>query len=79
LSHTTGKDSVTRNINRGVSVYKLLPPFSRLFLGIGVDDLFVIVQTWDNVYGAIDDKEPIPYKMSRTMRHAVSSLKQFGE
>lgn len=43
--------------------------------GIGVDDIFVIVQTWDNVAGSINDKEPIPEKVSRTMKHAVSIFK----
>ena len=44
--------------------------------GIGVDDLFVIIQTWDNVRRETttskDKEEDIPQLISRTMRHAVS-------
>ena len=43
------------------------------FLGIGVDDLFVIIQTWDNVcMETTKIKESVPEKISRTMKHAVS-------
>lgn len=55
-------------------VYMLCTVYS--FQGIGVDDIFVIVQTWENIAGSIDDKEPIPEKISRTMRHAVSCNKE---
>lgn len=48
-------------------VHSVLP---FLLLGIGVDDIFVIIQTWDNRAGSMDDDEPIAKKISRTMRHA---------
>ena len=41
-------------------------------IGIGVDDIFVIVQTWENVGGSIQDERSIPVKIAMTMRHAVS-------
>ena len=41
-----------------------------------MDDLFVIIQTWDNVCGEtiIDKDEDIPMLVSKTMRHAVCIL-----
>lgn len=34
--------------------------------------MFVVVGAWENVAGSISDVEPIPDKISRTMKHAVS-------
>lgn len=42
--------------------------------GIGVDDLFVIVQSWENIGGPTPDDRSIPQKISLTIRHAGVSV-----
>ena len=41
------------------------------FSGIGVDDVFVIIQNWDNMGGPEKWNNPIPTDIASTMRHAV--------
>ena len=45
-----------------------------------MDDLFVIIQTWDNVCGekTIDKDEDIPLLVSKTMKHAVCTNQFFN-
>lgn len=43
-------------------------------VGIGVDDIFVIVQSWDNIGGQKKDHRSVPEKMSSALRHAGVSV-----
>lgn len=45
-----------------------------LLLGIGVDDVFVIIQNWENIGGPKPDGRSIPEKISSTLRHAGVSI-----
>ena len=38
--------------------------------GIGVDDIFVIIQSWENVGGSKPDHRTIPEKVSQALRHS---------
>ena len=43
-----------------------------LFVGIGVDDIFVIVQAWSNLAPEICQTQPIQERIGLTLKHAVS-------
>ena len=43
-----------------------------LFVGIGVDDIFVIVQAWSNLAPEICQTQPIQERLGLTLKHAVS-------
>ena len=43
-----------------------------LFVGIGVDDMFVIVQAWSNLSPKEHETQPISERMGLTLQHAVS-------
>lgn len=45
-----------------------------LLLGIGVDDVFVIVQNWENIGGPQPDGRSIPEKVSAALRNAGVSI-----
>jgi len=45
-----------------------------LFAGIGVDDMFVIVQAWSNLSPKEHETQPISERMGLTLQHAVSYL-----
>ena len=45
-----------------------------LFVGIGVDDMFVIVQAWSNLRPKEHETQPISERMGLTLQHAVSDL-----
>lgn len=45
----------------------------RLFVGIGVDDMFVIVQAWSNLSPKEHETQPISERMGLTLQHAVSN------
>ena len=55
-------------------MFSNIPSSFFLTTGIGVDDLFVIVQSWDNVGGPIQDDRSIPEKISLAIRHAGVSV-----
>ena len=43
-----------------------------LFVGVGVDDMFVIVQAWSNLASEICQTQPIQERIGLTLKHAVS-------
>ena len=43
-----------------------------LFVGIGVDDLFVIVQSWSNIHPDIHNTNSVAERIGLTLKHAVS-------
>ena len=43
-----------------------------LFVGVGVDDMFVIVQAWTNLAPDICQTQPIQERLGLTLKHAVS-------
>ena len=43
-----------------------------LLAGIGVDDIFVIVQAWSNLEPMIHQTQPIAERIGLTLKHAVS-------
>lgn len=45
-----------------------------LFEGIGVDDMFVIVQAWTNLSPKEHESQPISERMGLTLQHAVSVI-----
>ena len=45
-----------------------------LFVGIGVDDMFVIVQAWTNLSPKEHESQPISERMGLTLQHAVSVI-----
>ena len=46
-----------------------------LYSGIGVDDMFVIVQAWDNIPSDVVKKRGIPEAIGLALKHAVSYSK----
>ena len=45
---------------------------SFLFSGIGVDDVFVTVQSWNSVIQLKEHENSIPVIIAKTLKHAVS-------
>ena len=43
-----------------------------LFAGVGVDDMFVIVQAWSNLAPEICQTQPIQERIGLDLKHAVS-------
>lgn len=51
-------------------VHNILP---FLLMGIGIDDMFVIIQNWNNL-SPVDAKKSIPEKLGLTLQHAGVSI-----
>ena len=47
--------------------------FSKNLSGIGVDDIFVIVQSYENVAKELPKDTSVPYILAATMKNAVRS------
>ena len=43
------------------------------FSGIGVDDLFIIVQSWSNISSSVHRSRPIEERIGLALKHSVSS------
>lgn len=50
-----------------------------LYSGIGVDDMFVIVQAWDNIPSDVVKKRGIPEAIGLALKHAVSYSKLWNQ
>lgn len=44
-----------------------------LLAGLGVDDMFVIIEAWNNL-SAAEKRKPLPEKVALTMKHAGVSI-----
>lgn len=40
--------------------------------GIGVDDLFVVVQSWSNIPAHVHQNSPVEERIGLALKHAVS-------
>ena len=53
--------------------YNLRLRLLNIFIGIGVDDMYVIVQSWDNLPKS-DKLDPLHERIARMMKHAGVSI-----
>ena len=52
----------------------LTKPYTIIFSGIGVDDMFVIVQAWDNLPPEVHKNRDVAERIGLALKHAVSTV-----
>ena len=57
----------------------IIKPYTIIFPGIGVDDMFVIVQAWDNLPPEVHKNRDVAERIGLALKHAVSTVDYTGD